>query len=95
MTKVKGQLVAETTIAPARSCSRGRWPTRREVADAPERVVEWRGRIVLWVRVAAVAHALAWFWIGLGQLSLVGWGRRRFARRVPVPPAPVPDRPPP
>jgi phage shock protein A len=68
---------------------------RREVASARGRVVEWRGQVVFWVRVAAVAHTLAWLWVGLGQAALVGWGRRRFARPAPpLPPTPLPGRPP-
>jgi hypothetical protein len=67
---------------------------RREVAAARERVPEWRGRAVFWVRVAAAVNALTWLWIGAGQLLLVGWGRGRFGPRVP-PPDPVPGRPPP
>jgi hypothetical protein len=56
---------------------------RREVASARAGVAEGRDRVVFWVRVAAVAHTLVWLWAGLGQLCLIGWGRRRIARPVP------------
>jgi hypothetical protein len=46
-------------------------------------VGEWRDRVVFRVRVAVVAHTLVWLWLGLGQLCLIGWARRRFAQRAP------------
>jgi hypothetical protein len=56
---------------------------RREMGVARKRVGEWRSRLVALLRVAAVANSLIWLWIGLGQLCLVGWGRRRFTNRIP------------
>jgi multidrug resistance efflux pump len=48
----------------------------REIAATRERVVEWRDKLIFWLRVAAVANTLTWLWIGAGQLALIGWGRR-------------------
>jgi hypothetical protein len=59
---------------------------RRAIADARKWTAERRDRIVFWVYVAAVVNTLVWLWIGLGQLCLIGWGRRRFARRGPTTP---------
>jgi hypothetical protein len=56
---------------------------RREVAIARTRIAVGRGRLVFWVRVAAVAHTLVWLWVGLGQLCLIGWGWRRVASGRP------------
>ncbi len=75
--------LAREAAAGSEQLAEGLADARRAVATARERVVEWRVRIVFWVRVAAVVHALVWLWIGLGQLCLIGWGRRRFARRAP------------
>ena len=59
---------------------------RRAAAAAREGVTGWRARVVFWVRATAVGHTLAWVWIGVGQLCLIGWGRRRLARRAPTAP---------
>ena len=66
---------------------------RREAAATRERVRDGHGRIVFWVRVAAVAHTLVWLWVGLGQLALVGWGRRRLGGSTPPAPDPNTARP--
>jgi hypothetical protein len=85
--------LAREAAAGSERLAEGLADARREVAGARERVGEWRARVVFWVRVAAVAHTLVWLWIGLGQLCLIGWGRRRFARRVPETADPGPVRP--
>jgi methyl-accepting chemotaxis protein len=93
--QLTGELVelAREAAAGSERLAEGLADARREVAGARERVGEWRARVVFWVRVAAVAHSLAWLWIGLGQLCLIGWGRRRFATRVPKTSDPGPVRP--
>jgi chromosome segregation ATPase len=75
--------LAREAAAGSERLAEGLADARQEVAVARARVDECLARVVFWVRVAAVAHTLAWLWIGLGQLCLIGWGRRRFARRVP------------
>ena len=71
-------------VAGSEQLAEGLADARREVAVARERVGDRRTTVVFWVRVAAVAHTLVWLWIGLGQLCLIGWGRRRFSRRTPL-----------
>jgi hypothetical protein len=66
---------------------------RREVGAARERVSARLARFVFWVRLVAVVYTLVWVWLGLGQLCLIGWGRRRFWRRAPQPAGPEPVRP--
>jgi hypothetical protein len=88
--------VLELALAAAAGSERlaeGLADARREVADARERVGVWRARVVSWGRFAAAGHTLVWAWIGLGQLCLIGWGRRRFVRRVPKTADPGPLRP--
>jgi hypothetical protein len=53
---------------------------RQEVAAARERIDVARAQVIVWVRIAAVVHTLVWLWIGLGQLALIAWGRRRLAQ---------------
>jgi chromosome segregation ATPase len=81
--------LAREAAAGSERLAAGLADARREVAAASERVGERRDRFVFWVRVATVAHTLAWLWIGLGQLCLIGWGRRRFVRRLPEPVRPA------
>jgi chromosome segregation ATPase len=84
--------LAREAAAGSERLAQGLADARREVAVARERLAEWQNRVVFWVRVAAVAHTLIWLWIGLGQVSLIGWGRRQFARRVPNATEPAPVR---
>ena len=85
--------LAREAAAGSERLAQGLSDARLEVTHAREAVAEWRGRIVFWARVAAAAHTLVWLWIGLGQLSLIGWGRRRFARHVPPTAGPNAVRP--
>jgi hypothetical protein len=85
--------LAREAAAASERLAEGLADARREVVAARGRVTRGRDRVVFWVRVAAVANTLVWLWIGLGQLSLVGWGRWRFARRIPTTPDPGPARP--
>lgn len=59
---------------------------RREIVVARERTAESRDRVVFWVYATAVVHTLMWLWIGLGQLCLIGWGRRRLSNPRPSTP---------
>jgi hypothetical protein len=67
---------------------------RGVIGSARERVGEWRTHVVHWVRVTAVANTLACLWIGLGQLCLIGWGRRLMAGPGQKPDAAAPGQPP-
>jgi hypothetical protein len=75
--------LAREAAAGSERLAEGLADARREVAAARVRLDERRKRVVFWVYVAAVAHTLVWSWIGLGQLCLIGWGRRKFGKRVP------------
>lgn len=55
---------------------------RREITEAREWIGQWRDRAIFWIYSAASANTLVWLWAGLGQLCLIGWGRRRFASQV-------------
>ena len=55
--------------------------TRREITAARGRTAEGRDDVVFWVYVAAAANTVFWLWGGLGQLCLIGWGRRRIRGR--------------
>ena len=56
--------------------------TRFTELSARERAAEWRDEVVFWVYVAATANTLVWAWGGLGQLCLIGWGRRQIDGRA-------------
>jgi hypothetical protein len=51
---------------------------RQEIAVVRERTVQRRDQFVVWIYMATAANTLVWLWGGLGQLWLIGWGRRRF-----------------
>ncbi|MCE9563152.1 MAG: hypothetical protein K8U57_14005 [Planctomycetes bacterium] len=65
-------------VASSDLLSEGLATAHEEIAVARTRTAEYRDRIVLRVYVAATANALFWLWCGLGQLCLIGWGRRRI-----------------
>lgn len=65
---------------------------RHEIAAARDWTAESRARVVFWVYASAAVHTLMWVWVGLGQLCLIGWGRR-ISRRGPITPIPGTDRP--
>lgn len=56
---------------------------RQEIAVARGKMVEYRDAVVFRVYAAALLHTIFWLWVGLGQLCMIGWGRRRFSNRVP------------
>jgi hypothetical protein len=78
--RITRELIELAVLAAAGSerLAEGLAGARREVTVARERVGEWRGRVVFWIRITALAHSLVWLWAGLGQLCLIGWGRRRI-----------------
>jgi hypothetical protein len=78
--------LAREAVAGSERLADGLAAARREVAIARGRTAEWRDEVVFWVYVAAAANTLAWLWVGLGQLTLIGWGRRRIASRIPATP---------
>jgi hypothetical protein len=74
--------VAREAIAGSERLADGLTDARQAIAVVRGRTVEWRDEIVFWVHVAATAITLIGLWGGLGQLCLIGWGRRRFDRRA-------------
>jgi hypothetical protein len=52
---------------------------RQETAIARRRTAEYRDAVVVRFYTAAVVNTLVWSWGGLGQLCLIGWGRRRMS----------------
>jgi len=73
-------ILAREAAAGSEQLADGLADARRAIAAAREQTAEWRDRVVFWVYAAALANTLVWLWIGLGQLCLIGWGRRRFAK---------------
>jgi chromosome segregation ATPase len=80
--RLKRELVELTLTAVAGSerLAEGITDARQELTAARERIDVARAQVIVWVRGAAVVHTLVWIWIGLGQLALIAWGRRRLAR---------------
>jgi hypothetical protein len=76
--------LAREAVAGSERLAEGLSDARREITAARGRTAERQDNFVFWVYVTAVANTLVWLWIGLGQLCLIGWGRRRFARRIPT-----------
>jgi hypothetical protein len=56
--------------------------SRRAIATARDRSAEYREKLVFWVYIGAIVNTLVWLWLGLGQLCLIGWGRRQFTIRT-------------
>ena len=78
------RLVREV-VAESERLAEGLASARREITAARSRTVTGRDRLVYFVHVAAVVNTLVWLWVGLGQVCLVGWGRRRMVPRFARP----------
>ena len=70
--------LAREAVAGSELLAEGLAIARQETLVARKRAGEWRDDLVFWVFAAAVANTLLWLWVGLGQLCLIGWGRRRI-----------------
>jgi hypothetical protein len=70
--------LAREAIAGSDLLAEGLAAARQGIAVAIKRTAEYRDKVVFRVHAAAVANTLVWLWVGLGQLCLIGWGRRRF-----------------
>src|SRR5262249_16830632 len=77
--------LAREAAASSERLAEGLADARREIDAARVWAAEWQGRVVFWVYASATAHTLVWLWVGLGQLCLIGWGRRRISSRGPTP----------
>jgi hypothetical protein len=71
--------LAREAAAASQRLADGLVDVRRQVAVSRERLGVWRNWLVSRLRLAAGLHTVAWLWLGLGQLCLVSWGRRRLA----------------
>lgn len=81
-------------VAGSELLAEGLAAARQEIAVARTRAAEYRDKTVFRVYAAAGANTLFWSWGGLGQLCLIGWGRRRMFRTSakPLHPPPAPGR---
>ncbi len=71
--------LAREAVAGSDLLAEGLAAARLEIAVARTRAADCRDEVVFRVYVAAVANTLFWSWFGLGQLGLIGWGRRKTA----------------
>jgi hypothetical protein len=74
--------LARAAVASSERLAEGLATVRRVIAVVRERTAEWRGEVVFWAYAAATANAIVWLWSGLGQLCLIGWGRRWLGGRT-------------
>ncbi len=74
--------IARETVADSDLLAEGLAATRQELAVARMGTVESRNDLVYWIYAAAIASTFLLLWIGLGQLCMIGWGRRRISQRV-------------
>jgi hypothetical protein len=74
--------LAREAVAGSERLAAGLAASRRAIAVIRGRTAEWRDEIVFRVYVAAATNTLVWSWGGLGQLCLIGWGRRRISSRA-------------
>ncbi len=74
--------LAREAAAGSERLAEGLADTRQEIVVIRRRTAEFRDEVVFWIYMAATANTLIWLWGGLGQLCLIGWGRRRFDARA-------------
>jgi len=77
--------LAQEAVAGSDLLAEGLATARQEIGVARGRIVEYRDAVVFRVYVAAAGNTVLCLWIGLGQLCLIGWGRRRLVRRLESP----------
>ena len=80
-----GELAREA-IAGSELLAEGLAAARQEITVVRGKMFEWRDAVVSRMYIAATANTLVWMWGGLGQLCLIGWGRRRFEGSWSTPP---------
>jgi methyl-accepting chemotaxis protein len=74
--------LAREALSSSERLAEGLAGARDEIEAVRRLTAEWRNRIVFWIYVTTTAFTLVWLWCALGQLCLIGWGRRRFARHA-------------
>jgi hypothetical protein len=70
--------LAREAVAGSDLLAEGLAAARQGIASASKWMAEYRDKVVFRAYTAAVANTVVWFWAGLGELCLIGWGRRRF-----------------
>lgn len=70
--------LAREAAAGSERLGEGLAAARQEIAFVRGRTGEWRDEVISWIYLAATASTLVGLWGGLGQLCLLGWGRRRL-----------------
>ncbi len=81
-------VLVRQAAAGSEQLAKGLADSRQAIASAREWTSEWSDQVVFWIYLIAVGNSLIWLWALLGQLCLVGWGRRRW---VPIPKQVIPD----
>lgn len=71
--------LAREAVANSDLLAEGLAAARSEIPLARTRAAEYRDKLVFRVYTAAIANTLFWLWGGLGQLCLIGWGRRKLS----------------
>ena len=74
--------LAREATAGSERLTEGLAAARQEIAVVPGSITEWRDLVVYSIYVGATACTLVCSWAGLGEICLIDWGRRRFARRT-------------
>lgn len=70
------------SIASSDLLAEGLAAARMQIPVARKGTTEYRDKVVVRIYAATVAHTFFWLWVALGQLCLIGWGRRRISNRV-------------
>jgi hypothetical protein len=70
--------LAQEAAAGSERLADGLAAARREITAARVWTSGWRDRLIGWAYAAAAVHTVFWLWGGLGQLCLIGWGRRQM-----------------
>jgi chromosome segregation ATPase len=70
--------LVQSAVANSNLLAEGLAAARLEIVAARTRAPEYRDKVVFRIDAAATANTLIWLWGGLGQLCLIGWGRRKM-----------------
>lgn len=68
--------IAGKALAGTDALATGVSSAREGLLHAREQAVEVQEQAGFWIYLAAAANTILWLWGGLGQLALIGWGRR-------------------
>ncbi len=71
--------LSREAIAGSELLTEGIASARQVIANVPERTVTWRETIVFWIYLAMTAITVVFLCNGLGQLCLIGWGRKTIS----------------